>query len=32
MGGFKILVGQSSRNIAVEGNYRLIETAFERDC
>ncbi len=30
-GNFRILVGHSSRDIALRGNYRLAETVFERD-
>ena len=30
-GGYKILVGGSSRDIALQGNCRLAETAFEKD-
>jgi beta-glucosidase len=30
-GAFKILVGRSSRDIALQGNYRLPETVFEKD-
>jgi beta-glucosidase len=30
-GDFKILVGSSSRNIALQGNCRLSETVFEKD-
>jgi beta-glucosidase len=30
-GAFKILVGRSSRDIALQGNYRLPETVFEQD-
>ncbi len=30
-GDFSILVGRSSRDIALRGNYRLAETVFERD-
>ena len=30
-GVFKILVGRSSRDIALQGNYRLPETVFEKD-
>jgi beta-glucosidase len=30
-GDFRILVGRSSRDVALQGNYRLAETVFERD-
>jgi beta-glucosidase len=30
-GDFKILVGGSSKDIALQGNYRLAETEFVRD-
>jgi hypothetical protein len=30
-GDFRILVGGSSREIALRGDYRLAETVFERD-
>jgi beta-glucosidase len=30
-GDYKILVGGSSRDIAVQSNYRLAETVFEKD-
>jgi beta-glucosidase len=30
-GGFKILVGGSSRDIALQGDYRLADTIFEKD-
>jgi beta-glucosidase len=30
-GVFKILVGGSSRDIHLQGNYRLAETVFEKD-
>ena len=31
MGDFKILVSGSSRDIALQGNYSLAETVFEKD-
>jgi beta-glucosidase len=30
-GGYKIMVGGSSRDIALQGNYRLVETVFDKD-
>jgi hypothetical protein len=31
-GDFTTLVGGSSRTIALQGNHRLAETVFEKDC